>query len=155
MASGAPAAAWLLTAAAVAVLAPSHGQQYTALHTPPSAVRPAPRSAPHPSFPAPRSSLSGARFLRLPPSLVHTKNGSHVLSNVALPRDTRGEQLLTGETDVLRHGSHYYLYTNVWGSCPPVDCCTSASGCASCCYVPPTVRYPDACVFAGNHTVVV
>ena len=36
-----------------------------------------------------------------------------------------------------------------------VDCCPSEGGCASCCYVPPTEKYPDACVFTQNHSVYV
>ncbi len=77
-----------------------------------------------------------------------------VLSNRALPLDTRGVPLFTGETSVLRQGKDYYMYVNIWGGCPPVDCCPSPGGCASCCYVPPTESYPDTCVFTKNHTVV-
>ena len=85
-------------------------------------------------------------------------NGSTVvvLSNTELPRDTDGKPLITGETSVVSRsdGTHYF-YVNNWGGCADVDCCPSAGGCASCCYVPPTPQYPDPCVFTGNHSVVV
>ena len=48
-----------------------------------------------------------------------------ILSNTRLPLDTTGAPLLTGETSVLAHGGLFYLYVNVWGSCPSVDCCDS------------------------------
>jgi hypothetical protein len=44
------------------------------------------------------------------------------------------------------------LQFNVWGGCPGVDCCESGN-CASCCFNPPTPRFPDACVYTNNHTV--
>ena len=77
------------------------------------------------------------------------------LSNVALPVDTNGEQLVTGEATILRADSRWLIYLNNWGGCPGVDCCDSASGCASCCFNPPSGRFPDACVYTSNHSVVV
>ena len=66
------------------------------------------------------------------------------LSNVALPVDTSGAPLLTGEADVLHHDGAWYLYMNDWGGCAGVDCCDTEGGCGSCCFVPPTEQYPDA-----------
>lgn len=77
------------------------------------------------------------------------------LNNTHLPVDTDGQLLVTGEVDVLWHDDTYYLYMNNWGGCPGVDCCSSAAGCASCCFNPPSKRYPDGCVYATNHTVMV
>lgn len=77
------------------------------------------------------------------------------LSNTALPLDTDGTPVVTGETSVLERQGAYYYYVNDWGLCPPVDCCGSPGGCASCCYVPSSPEYPDPCVFAANHSVVV
>lgn len=80
-----------------------------------------------------------------------------VLSNLKLPQDTSGRAIITGETDVLSPitpGGDYVVYTNDWGGCRDTDCCESPGGCASCCYVPPTPAYPDACVFTKNHSVV-
>jgi len=76
------------------------------------------------------------------------------LSNTALPLDDRGLPLLTGEASVLQHGGLFYLYMNNWGACAGVDCCGSSGGCASCCFSPPTPRYPDPCVYTANHSVV-
>lgn len=47
------------------------------------------------------------------------------LSNTRLPLDTTGAPLLTGEISVLAHEGLFYLYSNVWGDCPSVDCCGS------------------------------
>ena len=77
------------------------------------------------------------------------------LSNIKLPIDTNGNQMLSGETSVLKMNNTYYFYVNNWGECQSVDCCPSKDGCASCCYVPPTKEYPDACVFTQNHSVYV
>jgi len=78
------------------------------------------------------------------------------LSNVGpLPRDEEGRPLITGETSVLTVNGTHYFYVNDWGSCASVDCCASAGGCASCCFVPPSPLYPDPCVFADGHRVVV
>ena len=63
------------------------------------------------------------------------------------------KKIITGETSILRMGDVYYYYVNNWGGCASVDCCASKGGCASCCYVPPTAKYPDACVFTSNHSV--
>src|SRR5262249_13935740 len=49
----------------------------------------------------------------------------------------------------------YYFYFNDWGSCPGVDCCGSLLGCADCCFSPPSADYPDTCVYAIEHNVVV
>ena len=76
------------------------------------------------------------------------------LSNKQLPVDSRGDKLVTGETDILKEGDTYYIYVNNWGGCDTVDCCPSPGGCASCCYVPSTPQYTDNCVFRNNHSVV-
>ena len=73
-----------------------------------------------------------------------------VLSNTALPLDTAGNLMLTGESSVLAVNGTFYLYANVWGGCAGVDCCASASGCASCCFAGPN----DPCVYTANHSVV-
>lgn len=81
-----------------------------------------------------------------------------VLSNVQVPLDTDGHPVLTGETSVLaplKEGDDFFVYVNNWGGCLDVDCCSSSEGCASCCYVPSSKQYPDACVFTNNHSVVV
>ena len=75
------------------------------------------------------------------------------LSNLALPLDTAGNPLLTGESSVLSYDGAYYLYVNNWGGCADVDCCTTSAGCASCCMR--TQPTPDPCVYTNNHTVVV
>ena len=77
------------------------------------------------------------------------------LSNTELPKDTSGRPLITGETSVVTVNGTYFFYVNNWGGCADVDCCGSAGGCASCCYVPSSPAYPDTCVFTKNHTVVV
>ena len=66
----------------------------------------------------------------------------NVLSNTALPVDTSGLSVLTGEASALVHGGQVFFFFNDWGPCPGIDCCPSAGGCASCCYVPPTAAYP-------------
>lgn len=78
------------------------------------------------------------------------------LSNTALPVDTTGAPLLTGEATVLfvDHLSLYYLYFNNWGGCPGVDCCLPpANNCATCCFT--SAPYSDPCVYTSNHSVVV
>ncbi len=77
------------------------------------------------------------------------------LSNVSLPTDTAGNALITGEASVLAWGGAYYVYFNDWGSCAGVNCCASTGGCADCCFSPPSAQYPDSCVYANGHTVVV
>jgi Glycosyl hydrolases family 43 len=77
------------------------------------------------------------------------------LSNLSLPTDTAGHDLVTGEASVLLWGGAYYVYFNDWGGCPGVNCCASLLGCADCCFDPPSSRYPDTCVYANGHTVVV
>ena len=72
------------------------------------------------------------------------------LSNTALPLDTAGTPLLTGELSVLAHNGTFYFYANDWGACKGVDCCPSAAGCASCCFAGPA----DPCVYTANHSVV-
>ena len=74
-----------------------------------------------------------------------------ILSNTALPLDSSGALMQTGESCVLAEGDgSYVLYANVWGGCPGVDCCPSSGGCASCCFAGPN----DPCVYTSNHTVV-
>jgi hypothetical protein len=72
--------------------------------------------------------------------------GSVTVSNVQLPRDQTGSPLLTGEADVLHWNGTYYYYMNNWGGCPGVDCCSTPSGCASCCFHGGSI--PDPCVCA-------
>eukprot|EP01052_Picozoa_sp_SAG31_P058695 SAG31_NODE_18078_length_647_cov_1.704380_1_plen_203_part_01 len=71
------------------------------------------------------------------------------LSNTALPLDQHGLPITTGEASVLHApDGYYYFYFNDWGECycsdnpslglPP--CCTGAG---------------KACVYGGNHTVIV
>ena len=97
--------------------------------------------------------LLAAAALALAPCGAAARSVS--LSNVALPLDSGGNAVLTGEATVLRHDALWYVYLNNWGSCAGVDCCGSPSGCASCCFNPPSERYPDACVYTANHSVVV
>ena len=47
------------------------------------------------------------------------------LSNIKLPIDTNGNQMLSGETSVLKMNNTYYFYVNNWGECQSVDCCPS------------------------------
>lgn len=75
---------------------------------------------------------------------------SAVLSNTALPIDTDGVLMFTGETSVLKADNGYYFFVNVWGGCPGVDCCPTANGCASCCFQ----GVNDPCVYTDNHTVI-
>lgn len=78
------------------------------------------------------------------------------LSNTALPLDTAGHALLTGEASVAWDPAGQGQWTvlfNDWGGCVPVDCCPSTAGCASCCFNPPSPAYPDACVYTANHTI--
>lgn len=81
---------------------------------------------------------------------------SAVLSNTALPVDTNGNTLLTGEVSVMAFNGTWYIFSNNWGGCPGLDCCTApANNCATCCFNPPTPTYNDTCVYTGNHPVVV
>ena len=57
-----------------------------------------------------------------------------ILSNIRLPVDTNGNEIVTGEASVLKRDSLYYFYFNDWGDCPGIDCCNSTEGCASCCF---------------------
>lgn len=75
------------------------------------------------------------------------------LSNTALPKDTDGNLLLTGEATLLAKDGVYYAYFNDWGGCPGVDCCPSSHGCAACCFT--AAPYTDPCVYTNNHSVVV
>ena len=52
------------------------------------------------------------------------------LSNVKLPVDSSGNNLLTGEATLLAHNGSYYAYFNNWGGCPGIDCCPGSQGCA-------------------------
>ena len=77
------------------------------------------------------------------------------LSNTALPLDTNGPPLITGEMSVLLDADgSWVLYFNDWGGCPGVDCCTAAksTGCSTCCFTQPPET--DPCVYTANHTVV-
>ena len=77
------------------------------------------------------------------------------LSNTALPLDTNGTPLITGEMSVLPDADgSWVLYFNDWGGCPGIDCCTAAksTGCSTCCFTQPPGL--DPCVYTANHTVV-
>jgi hypothetical protein len=83
------------------------------------------------------------------------------LSNLKLPRDTDGHQLISGEADVLVLDvdgvATYHVYINNWGGCKGVDCCPSDDGCLSCCFDSspkhPVPVYNDTCVYASNHSI--
>jgi hypothetical protein len=75
------------------------------------------------------------------------------VSNTALPLDTSGNLLLTGELSALRYNGTYYVYSNNWGGCPGIDCCPTSGGCSSCCFTGPP--FTDPCVYTNNHSVVV
>ena len=92
-------------------------------------------------------------LLLRPTSASSPRRTTVVLSNTQLPTSSSGRPVVTGETSVVFAGGRYYVYVNDWGGCEAVDCCPSKDGCASCCYVPATPLYPDACIFANNHTV--
>jgi hypothetical protein len=83
-------------------------------------------------------------------ALAQCHSASVTLSNTALPRDTSGSLLLTGEASILSYNGTFYFYFNNWGGCAGVDCCPSSSGCASCCFKGPS----DPCVYTTNHSVV-
>ena len=70
-------------------------------------------------------------------SFTRVTSRTVTLSNTALPSDQRGIPLITGEASVLAHSGFFYWYMNDWGSCPGVNCCYSAAGCASCCFADP------------------
>ena len=76
------------------------------------------------------------------------------LSNLRLPVDEAGDELVTGEASVLLHAGRYYFYFNDWGGCPGIDCCGSSGGCASCCFGPEQNASLDGCVYRTNHSVV-
>lgn len=75
------------------------------------------------------------------------------LSNTALPLDTDGNLILTGELSVIQYEGAFYVYMNDWGGCPGVNCCPTSAGCASCCFTAPPFK--DPCVYTSNHTVLV
>lgn len=79
-----------------------------------------------------------------------TSSAEVTLSNTALPRDQNGEPLITGEADVLEHDGAYYFYFNNWGSCPGVNCCDAAAGCATCCFDRPPHPYLPGCGDKNN-----
>ena len=86
---------------------------------------------------------------------LHHIVGDVLWDNQALPLDSKGEQLITGEYDVLRvNKTHYYIYMNDWGGCPGIDCCDSDGGCASCCFTNDPENL-DTCVYTTNHSVYV
>ena len=96
--------------------------------------------------------VAAAAALVLAASVVSARTVT--LSNTALPTDSSGNLLLTGESSVLFAQGQWYVYMNVWGGCAGVDCCDSPDGCAACCFNPPSKRWPDPCVYQFNHTVV-
>ena len=95
---------------------------------------------------------SRASFLVL---LAQSAAARHVvLSNVVLPLDQDNHSLITGEASVLALGGFWYFYFNDWGSCPGVDCCDSAGGCASCCFDnPPHPMQPCSDPYLQDHRV--
>ena len=76
------------------------------------------------------------------------------LSNVALPLDTAGSPLRTGEATIVKDpaSGSWFLYMNDWGGCAGVDCCATSGGCASCCFTAPP--FSDPCVYTANHSVI-
>jgi hypothetical protein len=101
---------------------------------------------------SPRHNVALLALALVAPVLFAASQGV-VLSNVDLPLDEEGRPLITGETSVVTVNGTHYVYVNDWGTCQSIDCCASSGGCASCCFVPPTSRYPDPCVFATGHRV--
>ena len=95
--------------------------------------------------------ILGVRVLFFLSPLLAAGARAATLSNTALPLDTDGNLMLTGETTVLSVNGTYYLYANVWGGCAGVDCCATSGGCSSCCFQGPN----DPCVYTANHSVVV
>ena len=88
------------------------------------------------------------------PKVSNVKVSDVKVSNVKLPLDNFGNQIYTGEASVMRTSDSFYFYFNDWGNCTGVDCCESASGCASCCFDNPP--YPiESCQnpYGLNHIV--
>jgi len=101
---------------------------------------------------APPSPRAAALALALALAVTLAAARTVSLSNTALPLDTAGNLLVTGELTVVATGEgKYAVYTNDWGGCPGVDCCTAAGspGCAACCFAGPS----DPCVYTANHSV--
>lgn len=99
-----------------------------------------------------RAALAALPLLLAGLLLPCTQGKQVVLSNLALPLDTAGNALLTGEATLVQSSGVWYLYMNNWGGCPGVDCCSSGK-CAACCFNPPSRAYPDGCVYTANHSV--
>eukprot|EP00037_Helgoeca_nana_P009024 m.79567 g.79567 ORF g.79567 m.79567 type:complete len:377 (+) comp19303_c0_seq2:21-1151(+) len=74
-----------------------------------------------------------------------TQGAMVTLSNIVLPKDQNGVPLITGEADVMLHEGAYYFYFNNWGTCPGVNCCDAAAGCATCCFDKPPHPYLPGC----------
>lgn len=79
------------------------------------------------------------------------------VSNTALPVDTDGQRLITGEVDIVDGKDGYlYFYMSNWGCCRQTNCCDGSgrpwpqSGCWKCC----PAQKRNACTYAGNHTIV-
>jgi hypothetical protein len=70
------------------------------------------------------------------------------LSNTALPLDTNGRELLTGEASSLKVGKWFYFYFNNWGSCSGNNTCATEAGCFSC-----ASRVSSNCIYAVQHVV--
>eukprot|EP00038_Savillea_parva_P009838 m.186169 g.186169 ORF g.186169 m.186169 type:complete len:710 (-) comp16687_c0_seq1:65-2194(-) len=83
-------------------------------------------------------------------TIAVTNSTTVTLSNVQLPKDQNGDPLITGEADVLYHEGAYYFYFNNWGSCPGVNCCDAAAGCATCCFDHPPHPYLPGCGDPNN-----
>jgi hypothetical protein len=74
------------------------------------------------------------------------------LSNIALPKDVNGHDVITGEAGVLTHGGTFFFYFNDWGTCSGRNCCDTKGGCWSCC-----MRgggNDTDCVDSTNHSIV-
>ena len=94
--------------------------------------------------------LPGLLFASLSASIMAKEV---VLSNTALPVDTSGNLLLTGELSILQFEGSFYVYMNDWGGCAGVDCCPTSGGCSTCCFTAPP--FTDPCVYTSNHSVLV
>lgn len=82
--------------------------------------------------------------------VVLSASATVLLDNTKLPVDQNGNQIITGEADVLFHNGTYYFYFNDWGTCPGVDCCDSSAGCAGCCQTKPPHPLMPGCTDPNN-----
>ena len=101
--------------------------------------------------PAASAALAAALLACTAPAAVSAKKVT--LSNTALPLDTNGNPLITGEATMLQSpvDGSFYAFMNDWGGCPGIDCCDGSHGCAYCCFQ--FAPYTDPCVYTTNHSV--